>query len=516
MKLLTIIFQVFFSVLILTPKLFAQYDAGTVIHSVNGEFNFGAIQKNFKVVDFDNDSWLDILVVKDENPNQLTWYKGDGSGNFIEQTTLFEVDNNHINKDIFYEDMDGDNIKDIVFQNSNTRFTILISDGQGNIFTQIANEVTFDNPLESDLKQIADMDGDGDMDGIFWNKTDILRTYMRYNPIGECIIGYNNGSGTFTNYIYLDNERPEMFFTIKTVDIDEDGDMDVISSGQYAYLIRFNYFSTTSIITLYENLGSNNFYKNPILAFDYYTNSHLVYFFSNIKTQDINSDGKEELLIELAQTNRCGIHGEICGSKPEFYVMEYDVQNKEFNFLEDYNSWLHGYVVDESQYGSPQILDNAFHMQFGQQNADDNLDILSVNVPQGKLHWYFGDGNGNFNTTQTVNFNSQYSSTIPTLSVADIDNDTDLDIFVLLNNDFSSTLTVFKNMAISPACSAILELQDAELSSGTYQAGITITSYGNIAQDNDVTLKGGNNVTLLNHFSAPANSTLQIKIGSCD
>lgn len=53
-------------------SLFAQYDKGIIIYS---ETNTNTIQKNYKIVDFDKDNFVDILFIKDGNTNQLTWYK---------------------------------------------------------------------------------------------------------------------------------------------------------------------------------------------------------------------------------------------------------------------------------------------------------------------------------------------------------------------------------------------------------------------------------------------------------
>jgi len=116
-----------------------------------------------------------------------------------------------------------------------------------------------------------------------------------------------------------------------------------------------------------------------------------------------------------------------------------------------------------------------------------------------------------------VNFNNQYSSIQPTLKVSDIDNDTDLDIFVLLNDDTSSTLTVFKNLALTPACSSVLDLGNTSLTDGTYQAGTTLISAGDVVNgNNNVVLKAGSTIKLKSGFKVPANSSLKVRISSCN
>jgi len=497
MKNLKMIALILLSILIIFPDLYAQYDSGTVIYNQTSSTNLTSVSKNYIVEDFDGDFNADVIVVKGNdanNTNQLTWYKGNGSGNFVQQSNIMTVENVYRNNEIFYEDMNGDSIKDIVFQNSDTGFTILLNDGQGNISAQINNIAPTDNLDRIDLKEIADADNDGDMDGIFFEMTNSLDFFDQNS--GYCHIGYNNGTGTFSNYSYLDNGGSSAPYKVEVADIDGDDDLDIIYCK-----IRYPIFSLESLnisVTLYKNIGLNGYVTTGV-------NLPSRTYSANIKVQDINADNTDELLIEYSFSDNCKdpLHGWGCEEFRQFKVLDYNVQNNAFATLEVYDTWLHDY-------------NNVFCIQFGHQNTDNNLDILSVNVTQGKLQWYLGDGNGSFNNTQAVNFNSQYSSISPTLRVADIDNDTDLDIFVLLNDDTSSTLTVFKNLTLTPICAPVLDLAASPISTGVYQAGITTVSSGNVVAGSNVTLKAGSNVRLESGFSAPQDCTLNVAIGSCN
>jgi len=185
-----------FSLILIYSNLYAQYDAGTQIYSQTSGTNLISVLKNYVVVDFDGDNYSDILMVKANaanNTHQLTWYKGDGIGSFTPQSNILNINNGQQENEIFYEDMNEDGIEDIVYQNSYNGFTVLLNDGQGNISVQVDNEVMMDTPIGADLKELADLDGDGDIDGIFWANTDSMFLFQR---LGHCLIGYNNGMGT--------------------------------------------------------------------------------------------------------------------------------------------------------------------------------------------------------------------------------------------------------------------------------------------------------------------------------
>jgi len=101
-------------------------------------------------------------------------------------------------------------------------------------------------------------------------------------------------------------------------------------------------------------------------------------------------------MIEYAILDNCidDLHFHNCSYFYQFHVLDYNIQNGEFTALETYNSWLHGFGMIEYFNTPRDFYDDAFQIQFGNQNTDSNLDILSVNVPQGRLQWYLGDGNG--------------------------------------------------------------------------------------------------------------------------
>jgi len=409
------------STLLSCINLFAQYDAGTVIYS---DTNSIFIQKNYKIIDFDGDGYTDIIMFKTEGLYRyslLTWFKSDRGESFSEQKSLFDIEGRNEINEFFLGDINKDGTTDIVFQNNDTSFTILKNDGHGNIYEQIDNEVVTEDSLSIDLKQIADMDGDGDIDYIFDNN----------------LIGYNDGSGLISSYEYIDSNIK--FSISQVVDIDGDSDMDIID-------VDFG------SIFIYENLQENGFMLKQEINLDSQEISGSPTLIFSLNLQDIDNDNYYELLVETAKGNfpTGDPHTIFYSNMLQFEVLDYDVQKETFFTLETYDSWLHHgnfLEIDRISTMFNMYRDNIFQIQFGNQNGDNNLDILSVNVPQGKLLWYLGDGKGGFeiDQSQTVHTSSEYSSFVPTAKLVDVDNDGDLDVFVLLNTYTSKTLTLFKN-----------------------------------------------------------------------
>jgi len=396
---------------------FAQYDNGTEIFKEFGSPGSYIIQELYKVGDFNEDGYIDIIMIKSQPLNDkynLTWYKNNAGETFSEQSSLLNIEKDRIYDDIFLEDINRDGANDIVFQNYHTSFTLL-NDGQGNVKEIIKNELLYEDTLyvwqdsvSLLLRDIADMDGDGDIDYIFSNT----------------LIGYNDGSGLISGYEYIDSDINKRFSNPKAADIDGDSDMDIIVEG-------------IDGIFIYENLQENGFtLKQKITDLDSPT---------RLKLQDIDNNNDCELLVETALFDiRRDPHETLLSYAHKFQILDYDVQKEVFFTLEVYDSWLHNYTVQSGRYVSRY---NKFDVQYGHQNEDNNLDALSVNLAQGKLLWYLGDGKGGFEAdqSQVVHTSNEYSTYKPALRLADVDNDGDLDVFVLLNTDITSTLTLFKN-----------------------------------------------------------------------
>lgn len=250
--------------------------------------------------DIDNDGDMDVISASDNSG--LAWYENlDGQGGF---STTKIIDNTITNsRSVVASDMDGDGDIDILANANEPEeiFWIENMDGLGSFGSKhiISNINFYPNVVYS-----ADIDNDGDMDvfsaspadnelawfenldglGNFGSKNiitnilnnawtvfvedldndgdmDVLSTYT--DPFGGEIVWFENldGQGSFgsKNIISTEVQFPR---DVYAADIDHDGDMDVLSASQNDDKIAW--YENMTIIGIEENQLTNlNIYPNP-------------------------------------------------------------------------------------------------------------------------------------------------------------------------------------------------------------------------------------------------------------
>lgn len=177
--------------------------------------------------DIDGDNKIDILSANKFGEN-LTWYKNlDGQGNFGAQNIIANLgDAIHIHA----ADLDGDGDMDVLAVSYYFDMVVWYEnlDGLGNFSSQKIISNIADGPY----RVIAtDIDGDGDMDVISGSDNSGIAWY-------ENIDGNGNFGPTRVINAFAPNAR-----SIATTDIDGDGDMDVVGST-----------SGSATVAWYENL----------------------------------------------------------------------------------------------------------------------------------------------------------------------------------------------------------------------------------------------------------------------
>ncbi|MFT6688754.1 MAG: hypothetical protein ACJAX7_001779 [Saprospiraceae bacterium] len=203
-------------------------------------------------VDIDNDG--DIDVVSGGYHDNIEWFENlDGLGNFGEEQ-IITINNLDILKEINAADLDGDGDMDVLSASRN--------DGKIAWYENINGQGTFgEQQLISSPEELygfsvvaADIDNDGDMDVVSGRGDDYVSWYENLD-----------GLGNFSMANIISTEADGVLQVLIT-DINDDGKIDVLSSSYW-----------DSEIAWYENLGNLstqdldffnlNIYPNPTHEF---------------------------------------------------------------------------------------------------------------------------------------------------------------------------------------------------------------------------------------------------------
>ncbi len=257
-----------------------NYTQSIFLHENLGGGNFapasGLLSANtnnlseIKLLKIDNDSLPDLVF---SSSNLISWSKNLGSGNWGQVVTIQSAPNsfNDINTfDIADTDNDGD--LDLIYTLDGLG-DIIFSENLGNL-TFGTNQILYSFANGS---YFADVNGDGLSDIITKNTSQ--NTLLWYQNLGNNTFDLT-GTIIETNYSFP-------FREINLHDVDNDGDIDIISGNHY-----------------FENLGSGNFVsKRDLFNF---SNVHNI---ENTKIIDIDNNGVLDILfrssgeIGWAETN---------------------------------------------------------------------------------------------------------------------------------------------------------------------------------------------------------------------
>ena len=269
--------------------IFVSYLDDPIVLINEGGFSFtqstipvGNITTESLLADLDGDGSLDVFMQNGSDQIGYTFqaWLNDGAGNFTAQPVTFPTVN--LNNDLRWAgDLDGDGDADIVgeTQQSVSPYRRYVTVFPNNAL-DFSDSTAFPGPEvsqpNSTLRGLMDVDGDNDLD--------ILYTAYRISVGNPLHTFSNNGSGAFNDagvYTILpgfyNNESD-------TLDIDNDGDTDLIMAGS-SY--------PTAVARVFTNDG------NDVFTF---TQSNLITLNDNgsvddIFSTDINNDGLDEFVI---------------------------------------------------------------------------------------------------------------------------------------------------------------------------------------------------------------------------
>ena len=176
------------------------------------------------VYDINLDGAMDILIGNNGQNNILI---NDGTGHFKDETKARFGEFIDVTQDLTLGDMDNDGDLDLLIGNEDNN-RILINNGLGFFKDESSSRLPYrDTPEETREVDVADIDGDGDLDILYGNVQAFVQNAPRQNRLLR-----NNGKGLFTDitetHLPKDDNR---CFGVAFLDIDGDGDADIVTGN---------------------------------------------------------------------------------------------------------------------------------------------------------------------------------------------------------------------------------------------------------------------------------------------
>lgn len=316
--------------------------------------------------DLNGDGYLDAIVVSSFNRDVL-WYSNDGTGSFTLEQTLDALSGL---SQVQASDVDGDGDVDLVASLSHSASVLWYNnvDGQG-FFSSYVFITSSTN--SANLLATGDIDGDGDADVVVVGRdnSEIQRKVMWFEN--------TDGQGNFgTENVILDSLTEDSIAAVAVFDMDNDGDLDVLTGGTGGV----RYFANTD--------GQGNF--SPIQVI-----SSLETRF--VSAADMDNDGDVDIL-----------------AGGDDYVEWIANTNGNGNF---------------ATVGTAVATDTrlAWSVAAADVDLDGDMDVLVSDRRLYNVLWYLNNGAGDFTTspeTIYVHIGVESLSSIP----ADLNNDGYLDV----------------------------------------------------------------------------------------
>jgi hypothetical protein len=367
-------------------------DSKIVWHeNLDGQGNFGSQQLittnadwpySIYATDVDADGDIDVLSAS-TGDNTIAWYENlDGQGTFGPQQIISTEADYALS--VYAADLDGDGDMDVLSASSDDNKVAWYEnlDGQGDFGIQ---KIITVNSNGAGFVNAADIDGDGDIDVLSTSGDD-------YN-----VAWHENldGQGTFGPPLIISGGML-IGLSICPVDIDGDGDIDIVSST-----------GGDSKIVWHENLdGQGNFGSQQLIT----TNADWPY---SIYATDVDADGDIDVLSASTGDNTIAWYENLDG---------------------------------QGTFGPQQIIsteaDYALSVYAADLDGDGDMDVLSASSDDNKVAWYENlDGQGNFGTQKIISTSANYNRSVFS---EDIDGDGDLDVISISSNP--NLVTYFENL----------------------------------------------------------------------
>ena len=321
-------------------------------------------------IDMDQDGDMDLVVALVNN-DDFVWYEN-FSGAFVLQTIENNADGARSVRPV---DIDRDGDIDVVGAAANDGDIFVYKNDGNQNFTRENVDLNVNTVREINT---ADVDGDGDQD-ILAAVQNTDRVYWYENIDGNGT--FNAATNRFT--ITTELSRPQ---SVQGVDMDRDGDIDVLSAGR-----------DNNLLSWFENDGSQTFTRRDISA-----NAKGV---ESVYAADMDRDGDIDAIAAEAGTNEIGFYRNDTIHRSAYYPTGKDVTT---------------------------TVQNPRSVASGDLNNNGFTDLAVGSFTDNTIRWYANDGMGNY-TEQSVAVSSS-ALQVEEIGIADVNHDGILDIYAGLGN----------------------------------------------------------------------------------
>ncbi len=249
---------------------------GDIAVDSSSGFDVAKDNRHTEAMDFDGDGYMDLLVSGGkvwENKPAYIYYGGNGGFTRTQQLALFGTSNTEqwLEKGTQF-DVDGDGDLDGLFRNSDGDLTILFNQGSGN---DVVQSVYTSPDIISDTNFLTgDFDGDG--------TEEILTVDNNFYPM---LLSYDKNSNSFTveksdlasGSLWLGRQN------MISLDYDGDGDLDVLAPSS----------ASSSDLHFWSNDGTGMFTDQGAIGPQIKSSN---YYLQNTYA-DLDGDGQDELII---------------------------------------------------------------------------------------------------------------------------------------------------------------------------------------------------------------------------
>ena len=359
--------------------------------------------RNIDLADMDGDGDMDIVSASGLD-DTIAWYENNGAADptWTAADIATSADGAH---DVYIADMDNDGDLDIVSASIHDD-TIAWYENDGAVNPSWTASDIATNADYALGVHVADMDSDGDMD------------IVSVSQLDDTIAWYKNNGAPNPTWTAADiATSADGATSIDIADIDGDGDLDIISSSEL-----------DDTIAWYESdVASNN--DTAIMAQvgdDYASTSGTLTFSAGETSKTFNVIISEDLIPENNETIQLTL------SNPSNTTIS-DATGAVVITDDDGIKWDTNTLTTSA--------DGAYDVHVADMDSDGDMDIVASSIHDDTIRWF--ENNGNINPTFTVATIATNADHVREITVADMDNDGDLDILSASEND--DTIAWYEN-----------------------------------------------------------------------